>query len=286
VATARMTRGLAVAGAVAVMLGVSAGAAGAAGTLYGSANAGAPPGQRNPTLVTINIGTGAATTVGPLPFQGLASSGGVTEIVCQPGATSPANAVCYAQRADGGFQIVRFDLTTGAAIGSPVNDGDSFAGLAYVGSTLYGAGIVSDNFVILDPTTGTSTVVGSLGGVQISGLAWNGTTMYGIEGGSPAGGAHLFTINLSTGAATAIGNTGIHGLGSLQFGPDGNLYAGGDRHDGGHLYRIDKTTGAATLIGASGFLDLSGLALLVFPAPPPPPPAAPVAVTITPRFTG
>ena len=97
-------------------------------------------------------------------------------------------------------------------------------------------------------------------------------------------------MNLATGAATAIGNTGITAAGSLQFGPDGNLYAGGDSNDGGHIYRVNKTTAAATLVGASGFPDVTGLALLPFPITPAPAstpsPAAPTAITVTPRFTG
>ena len=76
----------------------------------------------------------------------------------------------------------------------------------------------------------------------------------------------------------------------LQFGPDGNLYAGGDNTDGGHLYRVNQTTGAATLVGASGFLPsagLTGLALVTFPNPAPPtPPLAPAAITVTRSFTG
>lgn len=273
---------------VAVTLGLTAAAAGASGTLYGSSNTGTTMGgPRVPELSTINIGTGAAALVGPLPFPGTGTTAGVTGIVCQPGATSAATAICYAQQADGGFHISRFDLSTGAAIGSPVYDGDSFSGLAYVGSTLYGTAILSGTLRTLNPTTGTSVDVGPTGaGDPISGLAWDGTTMYGIEGRSPSTGARLFTINLATGAATAIGNTGIKGAGSLQFGPDGNLYAGGDSNDGGHLYRVNKTTAAATLVGATGFPNLTGLALLPFPITPPPPPAVPTAITVTPEFTG
>jgi hypothetical protein len=99
--------------------------------------------------------------------------------------------------------------------------------------------------------------------------------------------ANLYTINLTTGVATVVGSTGNTGAGSLQFGPDGNLYAGGDSNDGGHLYRVNKVTAAATLVGSSGFPDLTGLALATFPNPPPPAPApASVAVVVTPRFTG
>ena len=231
----------------------------AAGTLYGSSNTG-PNTARVPELLTMDIGTGAGTIVGSLPFAGPAPTGGVTEIVCQPGATSVATAICYAQQSDGGFQISRFDLSTGAAIGAPVADGDSFSGLAYVGSTLYGAAIVAGTLRTLNPVTGASVAIGPTGvGDPIAGLAWDGTTMYGIEGGAPVAGSNLYTINLATGAATVVGNTGIVGAGSLQFGPDGNLYAGGDGQRRWQPVPSGPATGPQPLVGASGFPSLNGL---------------------------
>ena len=289
-----MIRRVLLAGLTASLVFVAAAqAAGAAGTLYGSYNT-PPPNPTTSTLSTVNVGTGSATAVGTLPFS---PSVGVTEIVCQPNPTSAATAICYAQasgsaRADA---ISQFNLSTGAAIGAPVPDGAApFNGLAYVGSTLYGASQVlagPSTLSTLNPVTGASVVIGLTGVGPITGLAWNGTTMYAIEGTThSAPGAHLYTINLSTGAATLVGATGIEGAGSLQFGPDGNLYAGGDNTDGGHLYRVNQTTGAATLVGASGFLPsagLTGLALVTFPNPAPPtPPLAPAAITVTPSFTG
>jgi hypothetical protein len=284
-----MIRRVLLAGLVAALVVVvAAQVAGAASTLYGSSNTpggGGPP--QTATLSTVDVGTGSATPVGTLPFSGV-NHIGVTEIVCQPNATSAATAICYAQAADSTFSISQFNLSTGAAIGAPVGDVTAFNGLAYVGSTLYGASITTSHgpstLKTLNPVTGVSVAIGLTGVGPITGLAWNGTTMYGIAGGSPSTGANLYTINLSTGAATVVGNTGIKGAGSLQFGPDGNLYAGGDSTDGGHLYRVNKTTGAATLVGASGFPDLTGLALVTFPNPLPPPAALPVVVT--PRFTG
>jgi hypothetical protein len=282
---------------------VAAQAAGAASTLYGSYNL--PCGVCTGTtasLATVNVGTGGATTVGTLPFSNPVADGpGVTEIVCQPNATSAATAICYAQSAGGTKMISQFNLSTGAAIGTPVSTGSfTFNGLAYVGSTLYGASSNNGNspFYLrtLNPVTGVSTQIGTGTGVgePITGLAWNGTTMYGIEGGSPSTGANLYTINLSTGVATVVGNTLIKGAGSLQFGPDGNLYAGGDGNDHGHLYRVNQTTGAATLVGASGYPitvepngpALTGLALVTFSNPTTTTTTAPVAITVTPRFTG
>jgi len=56
-------------------------------------------------------------------------------------------------------------------------------------------------------------------------------------------------------------------LGSLEFGPNGLLYAGGDSRDGGNLYVIDPTNGSATLVGATGFGSVTGLALVLRPLP-------------------
>ena len=84
--------------------------------------------------------------------------------------------------------------------------------------------------------------------------------MYGIRGG--AGPADLLTINLATGVATVIGSTGIQ-AGSLEFGPDGLLYAGGTGTNSGFLYRINPSTGTSSLVGATGFSEVTGLTLAV-----------------------
>lgn len=290
--------------AASLVLVAAAQAAGAASTstLYGSYNlpCGICQGTKA-TLSTVSVGTGSATTVGTLPFSSAPTGPGVTEIVCKPNATSAATAICYAQAAGGTKMISQFNLSTGAAIGAPVADSFTFNGLAYVGSTLYGTSSNNGNppfsLRTLNPVTGVSVPIGLTGiSEPITGLAWNGTTMYGIEGGGVA--ANLYTINLTTGHATLVGNTGFT-AGSLQFGPDGNLYEGGDSSDHGHLYQVNQTTGTATLIGASGYPittepngpGLTGLALVTFSNPAPPPPTtttttAPVAITVTPRFTG
>jgi hypothetical protein len=93
--------------------------------------------------------------------------------------------------------------------------------------------------------------------------------MYGITGGT--GASRLVTINLATGAATAIGTTGFQ-AGSLRFGPGGNLYGGGTGTAAGEIFRIDPATGASTLvgmtgIGTSGLNGVTGLALVSMVTP-------------------
>ena len=217
----------------------------AASVLYGSSGL--------VDLFTIDLATGHGTRVGSLPAS-------ATEIEFD---TLTGRA--YLQYIDGAFQIQQVNINTAAGIGAPVNDGGSFTGLEFVGPTLYGTVITvgqgPSTLRILNPTTGVSTVIGPTGVGPISGLAYNESTavMYGIAGGP--GPAALYTINLSTGAATLVGSSGIQ-AGSLEFGPDGILYAGGTGPtNGGNLYRISPSTGLATLVGPTGFGAVTGLTL-------------------------
>jgi hypothetical protein len=237
---------------IAMLLGANA--AEAAPILYGSSATG--------QLFTINISTGAGTLVGTLP------GGGSTEIEFDN-----ISGRAWTQAPDGLFTIQQFDINTGAGIGPPIPDAGSYTGLEFVGSTLYGTVITAgggsgpSTLRILNPLTGFSTLVGPTGVGPISGLAYNGT-MYGIAGGP--GPANLYTLDLIVGTATLIGSTGIQ-AGSLEFGPEANLYAGTTGANGGRLYRIDPLTGASTLIGPTGFADVTGLALVTPISPIPEP---------------
>src|SRR5438552_487991 len=213
-------------------------------------------------LFTIDLTTGAGTFVGTLPFGAQAGS---TEIVFN-NTTRRAWTQFSPSAAVGGEE---FDITTAAGIGGPIGTAGAFNGLEWVSSTLYGTMITGfggpSQLRTLDPFAGTSTLIGSTGVGPIPGLAYDQTTgtMYGITGGNGSGGGaigNLVTINLTTGAATILGSVGFN-AGSLEFGPDGNLYAGST--DGlGTLYRINKTSGAATLIGQTGFNNVTGLTLV------------------------
>jgi len=219
-------------------------------------------GTRNGELLTVNLSTGAGTMVGSLP------SSGSTEIEFNNNTRR-----AFTQFPDGSFAGQEFDITTGAALGSPVADAASFTGLEWVGTSLYGATVQSgrsaSDLRILDPATGASTLIGATGvGNPLSGLAYDETAavMYGLTGGAGMGGVPssvLVTVNLTTGVATSIGPVGFNG-GSLEFGPDGNLY-GGSTGNTGNLYRINKATGASTLVGPTGFINITGLTLVLAP---------------------
>jgi hypothetical protein len=207
-------------------------------------------------LFVVDLVTGAGFRIATLPDE-------TTEIECDPAASALAP-ICYFQLPDGAFEIQRFDLNTGNAIGGTVADGFSFTGLEFVGGVLFGTAISAPNgpssLRTLNPITGTSVLIGATAVGPISGLAFDVgmSVMYGIAGGP--GLANLYTIDLATGLATLVGNTGIH-AGSLQFGPDGKLYAGTTGPNGGDIYRIDPATGGSTLVGSTGFDSVTGLTL-------------------------
>ncbi len=112
--------------------------------------------------------------------------------------------------------------------------------------------------------------VGQTGVGEIYGLAYDEISgvMYGIQGS--AGASDLYTIDLATGKATVVGNTGIS-AGSLQFGFDGRLYAGNAGFMAGQLFRIDTQSGQSTLVGDTGFGDVTGLTLVPLPVQVPVP---------------
>lgn len=212
-------------------------------------------------LFTINTNTGAGALVGKLP------STSSTEIEFNNDT----------RRAFTGFLSFggqEFDINTGAALAVPIENTDTFYGMEWVGSSLYVASNQIFSSVpelwVLNPTTGKSSLIGPTGIFEpIQGLAYDEGSgiMYGIAGTGFSTPSKLVTLSLTTGQATVIGPVPFS-AGSLEFGPDGNLYAG-STNDTGDLFRIDKATGASTLIGPTGFSNITGLALVKAPVVPP-----------------
>ena len=136
----------------------------------------------------------------------------------------------------------------------------------FVGSTLYGtfksgSGGPPSELVIVNTSTGNLTPIGFTGFGPISALAYDNSTAisaYGVTAGGPFSDC---TIDLSTGVATIVGPTGLDDIGSIEFGPDGNLYGGvsiaGYPFDN-YLIQIDTATGVATPIADTGF-SITGL---------------------------
>jgi hypothetical protein len=216
------------------------------GVLYGSGRFG--------EIFTINQTTGVGTLVCTLP------SAATTEIELDPG-----SGTAFFQHPDGTFTGAIFNIDT-CAEQPAVPNGHSFTGLEYIGGVLYGAEIDSgggsapSELRTLDPSTGSSTLIGATGVGPLSGLAYDsGTgTLYGIGGGP--GPANLYTVSLGTGVATLVGSTGMQ-AGSLEFGDGNRLFAGGTGPNTGELWEVNPATGAGTLIGPTGFaVGVTGLA--------------------------
>jgi len=176
------------------------------------------------------------------------------------------------QTRNGIFMNQVVDIFNCAPITGQVFNGQSFTGLEFINGVLYGAAIPNtcapSELMILDPYSGGASPIGLTGLGPLSGLAWDDVqqVLYGITGCQQQGASDLVTIDIATGLATIVGPTGIT-AGSLEFGSNGRLYAGGNSVDGGNFYEIDPGTGAATLIGPTGFASVTGLAFAQFPLP-------------------
>jgi hypothetical protein len=72
--------------------------------------------------------------------------------------------------------------------------------------------------------------------------------LYAVGTFQPAQDATLYRIDTSTGAATAIGPTGVDRLGGLAFDAAGTLFG----YTSGMLYTLNTQTGAATPVGPLG----------------------------------
>jgi hypothetical protein len=237
-----------------VAVGLLAGPADAAGTFYGAGPQG--------FLIRIDVATGAGTLVATLPpVCAAGTSNAVTEIE-----VSNLTRRAFAQCGGGDFSGFAFDPLTGAALSGEIPNaaGVTFTGLETIGSTWYGTSITAPTgpytLQRLDPFTGDTEPVGPTGVGPLSGLAYDKRSgvLYAVNAGGAL--SSLYTIDLTTGAATLVGATGII-AGSLEFGPDGRLYAGGGNANAGNLYVIDPRTAASTLVGPTGFGTLSGLML-------------------------
>ena len=221
-----------------------------AGVIYGLSSA--TPGA----VYTIDASTGAATLVVSLTGNDNTSIVGLEFL----------NGTLYATDvfATDSYRFGTIDLVTGAF--TPINDqggsanwwslaADPSAGLFYAVDFNNG-----NNLVSVTPG-GVITGIGATG-VDIAGLAFDAlnSILYGVGNGD------LYTIDVTTGAATLIGATGL-AFGAdagLAYDPDtATLFLNGGSFDA--LYTVNTATGLATLIGpnaeAPGLL-IDGLAVL------------------------
>ena len=241
-------------------------------TLLGTDGSGA-------NLYRINPATGAASPIGSMGFPAPSI------------AADPATGVLYAGQGAGDPNLYTVDIDTGATtlVGNAGFPGSSLAGLAFDSAGhLYAAvnviddgGTGADTLAILDKTTGLGVAIGPFGaGIGgnggpggIEGIAFNGSgQLYGTSArqanSNPASVPTLYTIDVTTGAATAVGplvnasgQPPAGGVVGLDFDSDGTLY-GGTGQGTGYLVRINPATGLFTLVGPSVSRSLAGLAFL------------------------
>jgi len=138
--------------------------------------------------------------------------------------------------------------------------------IAYNSSTGQLFGVDGSNLWLINPATGAA--IGSskaLGATNVNALVDtpNGATLYGV------GGTNfniLYTINTSTGAATAVNPSGgtYDSEGDLEFDNLGNLWLTSFVSGGpDHLFKINPTTGVGTDEGAiASFTNIYGLSFV------------------------
>ncbi len=226
-------------------------------TVSGRPEAGLYGSSVNGQLYLIDINTGAGTLIGQL-----------TDFASTEIEYDNRSGRAFNQLPNGALYGYEFDIRTGLPVTGPVFSDGAYTGMEFVGDILYATVVTGPGapslLRTLEFSTGVSTTIGATGVGPISGLAYDEDAgiMYGVSGMPPT--ATLYTLNLTTGVAITVGNT-ITRAGSLQFGPDGMLYAGvGPMVGSGNLYRIDPATGAYTLIGPTGFNSTTGLTLVRF----------------------
>ncbi len=126
------------------------------------------------------------------------------------------------------------------------------AGLGVDGSTVYTAEFGGAGLYSVDPTTGSTTLIGKLSGTSYFDLGSTATGLYMLDTTGS-----LWNINASTGAATRIGSTLVNiGSNSVGLSTGANtLYLA----VASSIYTVDTTTGKATLIATSGAADFGAL---------------------------
>ena len=115
----------------------------------------------------------------------------------------------------------------------------------------YGTTVSPNRLLTINPSTGARTIIGSQT-VGINGLSYNkaNSTMYGIANDGISN-TQLYSINMSTGAVTYIGDCGARTLINLAINNEGQAYSLDIGND--VLGKIDLATGAFTEVGPVGF---------------------------------
>ncbi|MCQ2318345.1 MAG: choice-of-anchor J domain-containing protein [Bacteroidales bacterium] len=150
----------------------------------------------------------------------------------------------YGYAIPSGLCVMDIDNPLGATL---LNANTSLYAGEIVDGVIYGYDS-SGNFVTIDPATGailTSVYVGE--GIRELAYDYTTNTMY----GSSTSGNTLYTIDLATGAYTAVGTmSNVSAVAGLVCDLNGQLYA--MAFTTGDLYMVDKTNASMTYVGNTG----------------------------------
>ena len=191
----------------------------------------------NDQLYTIDLMTGFSTSIGGVGDVGFSDIEGLS--------FQPGTGVLFGLDDDSDM-LVTINTTTGVgtAVGSLGTD-FSDAGLAFASNgSLYGGTDLGsdDGFYSIDPMTGTASLISGAFTSDPHALAFYNDVMYGIRDG----GDELISIDLMSGLATIIGDTGINtDEDGFIIDSSGVGYLIQDDVGGG-IYTVDLTSGVAS----------------------------------------
>ena len=124
------------------------------------------------------------------------------------------------------------------------------ASSAWAAPILYAMNDQTNSLYSIDPNTYALSFIGStgVGAGDFGDMAYNpGTnTAYWVPG---RGNDNLYTLNLSTGAATLVGAHGIDDMFALAYDTDNNTLYG--ESSNGNFYSISTSNGQASLVGTN-----------------------------------
>jgi uncharacterized protein (TIGR03437 family) len=174
-----------------------------------------------------------------------------------------SNGTQYAAGADSLYTIntstgIAALVGSGGGSGTYLSSGDlefDSTGKLYLTS----AGFSGDQLFSLDPATGQGTLIGSVDFSGVLGLAYYGGIAYGFTSGG-----QVITINLSTGAGTAIANYAPSFNGTTLFAPAGTTTP--SISSGGVVNAASYTTGA---VAPGSIVAVYGSFLVTSPATAP-----------------
>ena len=170
-------------------------------------------------------------------------------------------------------QLIAFHPGTGAvAATTNLNSTDDITSIAFdpvtgilYGNTSVGFGAAADRLYRIDPTTGVTTQVGTIGFNNVYALGFSQTgRLFGISNDNLS----LISIDTGSGAGTLIGATGLSLAFDLASRPEDDAMFVSDSLTNS-LYTINTATGATTSVGASligplgSSTNVAGLAFLL-----------------------